>query len=209
MKNFNLSLYANKFGPEGGINVSKNIDQLVNLESFSLDLFFANITTTGTEVLSKNLSKLTQLKSLKLNLEFNYIEEEGGKLLGDALSNLTGLETLSLNVATKNFGPSGFHYVTQGLLKLTKVTDLTILCGVNRVAVQGVQDLKTVIGSMPNLKKFKLDFVENYIGEGGAQPFVDMLQGLRNVEDLDISLNFNDLKDWGAETVTKGVANMS
>lgn len=35
-----------------------------------------------------------------------------------------------------------------GLTKMTKVTDLAIICGVNRVALSGVNDLKTVIGAM-------------------------------------------------------------
>lgn len=96
-----------------------------------------------------------------------------------------------------------------GLTKLNKVKDLSIICGVNRVAVYGVNDLKTVVGSMPLLEKVKIDFTENYIGENGAVPFVDALKGLKNVKDLDVNLNFNDIKDWGAITVTKGIMAMN
>jgi hypothetical protein len=95
--------------------------------------------------------------------------------LGPALAKLVDLETLHINVATKNFGPDGFHSVMMGLTKLHKVTDLSIICGINRVGISGVNDLKTVIGSMPLLKKVKIDFLENYIGEHGAQPFVDAM----------------------------------
>lgn len=33
------------------------------------------------------------------------------------------------------------------------------------IGISGVNDLKTVIGSMPELKKVRIDFLENYIGE--------------------------------------------
>jgi hypothetical protein len=39
-----------------------------------------------------------------------------------------------------------------GITKLTKMEDLAIICGVNRVSVYGVNDLKTVVGSLSNLK---------------------------------------------------------
>jgi hypothetical protein len=35
-----------------------------------------------------------------------------------------------------------------GITKLTKMEDLAIICGVNRVSVYGVNDLKTVVGSL-------------------------------------------------------------
>lgn len=34
------------------------------------------------------------------------------------------------------------------------------------------------------------------------------MEGLSNVEDLDVSLNFNDLRDWGVLTVAKGIFGM-
>ena len=52
---------------------------------------------------------------------------------------------------------------------------------------------------MNNLKKVRIDFLENYIGESGAIPFAQAMEGLRKVEELDVSLNFNDLRDWGAK----------
>lgn len=76
---------------------------------------------------------MTQLTALRVGLEFNYIGNEGGKYLGDALSKLTKLNKLDINVATKNFGPAGFHDMMMGLIPLTKVTDLSIVCGINRV----------------------------------------------------------------------------
>jgi len=69
------------------------------------------------------------------------MEEEGGEYLGKALSKLVNLEKLHINVATKNFGPQGFHDVIFGMTKLTKVKDLTIICGINRVGYSGVKDL--------------------------------------------------------------------
>lgn len=46
---------------------------------------------------------------------------------------------------------------------------------------------------MPKLKKVRIDFLENYIGEHGAQPFVDVLEGLPHVEDLTLIVTFCEL----------------
>ena len=81
---------------------------------------------------------MTTLTELKLNLDFNYIKNEGAEYVSQALKSLVNLKYLYLSVALKNFGPLGFEYLAASIATLTKMEDLTIICGVNRIGGESV-----------------------------------------------------------------------
>lgn len=105
---------------------------------------------------------------MKLNLEFNYINNEGGEYLSAALKQLTQLKTLHINVATKNFGYNGFKAITDGLQSLVNLEELFIHCGVNKIGPQGIEDLKLVYSRLTKLKKVRLNYYENSLGDPNA-----------------------------------------
>lgn len=181
LRNLSLNFYANKIAVEGARVLAPYISGWKNLQAFNLDLFFNNVTREGAEKISASISQLTNLTSLRLNLDFNYIENEGGIAVGNSLKPLQNLRSLSIGCASKNFGFSGFEGIAQGMrnLKQHQLENLTVVCGVNRVGPQGADELAKVIKYHEDtIKNLRIDFLENYIGDEGAQILTDLLPQL-------------------------------
>lgn len=47
------------------------------------------------------------------------------------------------------------------------------MASVNKIGILGIMDLKTLLGSMTNLKRLKLGLRESYFGDKGAQMLLD------------------------------------
>lgn len=75
--------------------------------------------------------------------------------------------------------------------------ELFIYCGVNRVGREGIEGLKTVFGYLRGLKRVRLDYIENSLGNANVQAVVEMFSNLQNVEEFDLNLNFNNLLEKG------------
>ena len=82
---------------------------------------------------------------------------------------LKNLTVLRLNFNLKNFGPSGFSAIVNGILPLNKLLELQLEASINRVGVSGANDLKLLLNSQKNIKKLTLNFVESYWGDMGGK----------------------------------------
>lgn len=81
------------------------------------------------------------------------------------LKHLPQLQELHLGVASKNFGYLGFKYIIDGMSTQKNLHTLTLRCGVNRVGVNGAGIVNKMLEGMTNLENLNLGFVENYIGD--------------------------------------------
>jgi hypothetical protein len=79
---------------------------------------------------------------------------------------------------------------------------------VNRIHRQGVEDIKIIFGALKKLKRLRLDLPESYFGDLGGKALAEGLEVLEYVEHLDLNVAFNDMKDYGAEEITKSVVGL-
>jgi len=75
------------------------------------------------------------------------------------------LTKLNINVATKNFGPSGFKHITNGIQRLVNLEELDIKCGVNKLGGLGIEELKLVYAKLSKLKRIGLNYQESSLGD--------------------------------------------
>ena len=81
------------------------------------------------------------------------------------LKDLPQLKELHVGVASKNFGYLGFKSLIDGMSHQKSLHTLTLRCGVNRVGINGASIVNKMLEGMTNLETLNLGFVENYIGD--------------------------------------------
>lgn len=55
-----------------------------------------------------------------------------------------------------------------GIAQLTKLNELTLRAGINRVGGGGATITKNLLLKLVNLKSLNINFYENYVGDEGA-----------------------------------------
>ena len=115
---------------------------------------------------------------------------------------LKNLTVLRLNLNLKNFGPSGFSAIVNGIVPL-KLSELQLEASINRVGVSGANDLKLLLNSQKNIKKLTLVFEESYWGDMGGKALGEGIAILKAVEDLNIDVSFNGMQDYGSYEIAK------
>jgi len=80
---------------------------------------------------------------------------------------------LSINAATKNFGWIGYHSIISAIETLPPLETLEIIIGVNKCGAKGAEELKKLLFKHDKLRSLKLNYLENYVGDAGANFIAD------------------------------------
>ena len=85
---------------------------------------------------------------------------------------------MNLGVASKNFGYLGFKQLINGMSRLTDLEEFNFRCGVNRVGAGGAEITKDLLLKLKKLTKLSLNFYENYVGDEGVIELTKAVAGL-------------------------------
>jgi hypothetical protein len=91
---------------------------------------------------------------------------------------MPNLKKLNLGVASKNFGYLGFKQLINGMSRLTDLEEFNFRCGVNRVGAGGAEITKDLLLKLKKLTKLSLNFYENYVGDEGVIELTKAVAGL-------------------------------
>ncbi|XP_072546456.1 leucine-rich repeat-containing protein 31 isoform X3 [Salminus brasiliensis] len=149
-----------------------------------LDLSSNKLMKKGIETVASSLSSTPQLKTLKLSMcALN--QESLAMLVGEKLKFLPGLEHLDLSCNKESGG--GFSTVTTSLSLLThlKCLDMHLCCLTEEDTLALESACKR--GALSQLKLLDLSY-NGSVGDGGWVSFFGGAAGLKELQELDISL---------------------